>query len=95
MKAFRTKLDTFWTLCVDHCEEEKIVTLIQHLKRSSQRLSHTMTKAEAKYKDTPAPKASSTSTHEGARLNLELPVFNGDPRQWKQFEDMCQATMES
>ena len=57
MKAFHTKLDAFWTLSMDHREEEKIAPLIQHLKRSSQQLSHTLAKAEARYKDAPAPKA--------------------------------------
>ena len=76
---------------MDHREKEKIAPLIQHLKRSSQQLSHTLAKA---YKDAPAPKASSTPMYEGAQLNPELPVFNGDPRQWQQFDDMFQATME-
>ncbi len=83
---------------MDYREEEKIVSFIQHLKRSSQRLSHALAKAEARSKedkDAPVLKASSTPTYTGARLNLELPVFNGDSRQWQQFEDMFQATMES
>ncbi len=57
MKAFHTKLDAFWTHSMDHREEEKIAPLIQLLKSSSQQLSHTLAKAEARYKDAPAPKA--------------------------------------
>ncbi len=76
---------------------------MSHLKGAVTRISVSVSKAQKAKRTEKEEKGMTEATSspfpahhsEGARLNLELPTFNGDPKLWQHFKDMFQATKES